>query len=160
MVDDAGGQAEHQRSGLQLCQRRLQAAVGGAMAASTRGEELKGAFTAVSTLRLRTMGQRISTARASVLSPAGTKPWRRQQLAAVAGDGALQGKVEGIGELTAEGQGQDLGDEQLAEVALALAPGHEQPADEQGAAAGVWRTRPERAGSPRRAKRRAESRQA
>ena len=137
VVNDAGGQAEHQRSGLQLCQRRLQAAVGGGDGGKHTGRGAEGrlhrgvhvAAEDDGAAHIHGQGVRAVTSRDEALE--------RQQLAAVAGDGALQGKVEGIGELTAEGQGQHLGDEQLAEVALALAPGHEQPADEQGAAAGV-----------------------
>ena len=137
MVDDAGGQAQHQRAGLELRQRRLQAPVGIGDGGEHTGRGAEGRLhrrvhvAAEDDGAAHVHGQRVAVLRR------GQKALQEQQLAAVAGGRALQRDVEGVGEFAAERQRQHLGDEQLAQVVLPLATGDEQAADEQGASAGV-----------------------
>lgn len=49
----------------------------------------------------------------------------------------LQGAVQAIGIFPAQGQGQHLRQQKLAELLLLLPPGHQHPGDQQGAAAGA-----------------------
>ncbi len=95
VVDDAGGQAEHQRSGLQLCQRRLQAAVGGGDGGKHTGRGAEGrlhrgvhvAAENDGAAHIHGQGIRAVTSRDEAL--------KRQQLAAVAGDGRPPGEGRG-----------------------------------------------------------------
>ena len=67
----------------------------------------------------------------------GQEALQEQGLAAIAGGRALQGAVQAVGVLTAQGQGQHLRHQQLAQVALPFAARDEQSADEQRPATGA-----------------------
>ena len=67
----------------------------------------------------------------------GDKALQLHELSAIAGHGALQRTVQRIGVLPAEGGGQHLRQQELAEVQLPLALGDEQTAEQQGTSSGV-----------------------
>lgn len=74
VVDHARGQAQHERARLQVRRAGLRRRCAAETAASTRGEVESGALIAVSTLRLSTIGRRMSAAMAPSTADTGKKP--------------------------------------------------------------------------------------
>ena len=140
LVDHPGGHGQHQASRIQLRQGPLEPPVGGPHGGQHPGIAGQGGLDG----GLHVPGEDDGPAHvhrqqlpAPLCHRGGHEALEGQNLPHIGGGSGLGGAEEGVGVLLAQGQGEHLGEQQLAQIQLGRPLGHVEAADDQGTPAGL-----------------------
>ena len=137
VIDDPGAETQHQIAGIQPRQGLLQPDAGGGHRRRHSGPGGQGLLDGGVHVAVEHQGPPHIRGQGVLFPGHRHEALAQDQLPGKGRGRPLQGAVQAIGIFPAQGQGQHLRQQKLAELLLLLPPGHQHPGDQQGPAAGA-----------------------